>query len=428
MRWPFHIGIKSDFKSGSVGYEKIPPDWTGQLQLLVIQPSPFCNLDCDYCYLPDRNNTIRMELKTLEIAAKKIFSANLPARDLSVVWHAGEPLVVSKDWYESAFDILSENCSSSVRITHNFQTNGVLIDTNWISFFRNHDVRLGVSLDGPAWLHDKHRRTRDFRGTHARVMKGIDKLKETEMPFHVICVLTRESLDHPDEIFDFFSNLKPQQLCFNIEEVEAANSTSSLATNHLETEKAFRIFMTQIVKRASLLRNDHALLNDEISSVKERPTESVNRRMRIREIDDIIYALRHPAFGKQKGNSQNIPGQILNLASDGRFSTFSPELLGQIAPNIGDLSLGNVHFDQIPPNSQEKKYVLQWEAIQEGVKRCKETCSYFDLCLGGSPSNKLGETESFESTETLYCKLTKKIMIEVVLNALDNELPHRDLC
>jgi len=27
-----------------------------RLQLLVIQPTPFCNIDCRYCYLPDRSN------------------------------------------------------------------------------------------------------------------------------------------------------------------------------------------------------------------------------------------------------------------------------------------------------------------------------------------------------------------------------------
>ena len=40
-------------------------------------------------------------------------------------------------------------------------------------FFRGHSVRVGVSLGGPAWLHDFRRRTRSGKGTHARVMQGI---------------------------------------------------------------------------------------------------------------------------------------------------------------------------------------------------------------------------------------------------------------
>ncbi len=72
-------------------------------------------------------------------------------------------------------------------------------------------------------------------------MRGIDALKKQNVPFHIICVLTREALDHPDEIFDFFAELNPLQLGFNIEETEAANTESSLAANHLETERANRL-------------------------------------------------------------------------------------------------------------------------------------------------------------------------------------------
>ena len=36
------------------------------LGVLVIQPSPFCNINCDYCYLPHRTSTRRMEFDTLQ--------------------------------------------------------------------------------------------------------------------------------------------------------------------------------------------------------------------------------------------------------------------------------------------------------------------------------------------------------------------------
>lgn len=384
-------------------------EWTGQLQLLIIQPSPFCNLDCDYCYLPDRKDRRKMDFSTLEAISQKVFRSALPSPSLSVVWHAGEPLVVPRGWYANAFASLARYCPTSVKMTQHFQTNGVLIDDQWCRFIEDHDVRVGVSIDGPEWLHNKHRRTRSGCATFTRVMQGIDALRKAEIPFHVICVLTREALDHPDEIFDFFDQLGTVQLCFNVEETEASNRSSSLSDNPADSEAAFRAFFARIVDRLRLARSSG--LTSGISG------------MRIREVDDVLYALRHPEFGRQEGNSQNTPGQILSVAWDGTFCTGSPELLGQHAPVFGNLALGNVLVDPLPPAAEDARYIEPWKAIRAGVKACRSTCAYFDFCRGGAPANKLGERGRFDVTETLYCKLSQQTVTDVVLAALDRDLP-----
>lgn len=353
-----------------------------------------------------------MDLATLRVAANKIFTAELPANDLTIVWHASEPLTVPRKWYESAFSLLADHCPPSIKITHNFQTNGVLINNEWVDFFRHPNVRVGVSLDGPSWLHDRHRRTRDARGTYKRVMRGIELLKAADLPFHIICVLTRESLNYPNEIFDFFKEINPIQLCFNIEEIESANKQSSLAINPTDTEQAYRSFMKQTLHRVKQA-GQSLLTGKEVSE----------SNMRIREIDEILMALRHPTYGQLEGNSQNLRGHILSIAWNGYFATFSPELLGQKLPTGEDLSLGNILTDPLPPDSDNINYVRQWTSIQTGIKNCKAECGFFNLCLGGAPSNKLGEKASFECTETLFCKLTKKVMINIVLDELDSTLP-----
>jgi len=65
----------------------------GPLELLVIQPTPFCNLDCSYCYLPDRSNKRKMTLETLEKTFNWVFSSGLVRQPFTLLWHAGEPMV-----------------------------------------------------------------------------------------------------------------------------------------------------------------------------------------------------------------------------------------------------------------------------------------------------------------------------------------------
>ena len=376
-------------------------DWSGKLELLVIQPSPFCNLDCDYCYLPNRSDRRRMSIATLETLVAKVFAARLPCPQLSAIWHAGEPLAVPRAWYEDAFAVFSRSCPREVELSHHFQTNAYLLDARWCDFIQQHDVRIGVSIDGPRWLHDRRRHTRDGRGTHARVLRGIQALKAAGISFHAICVLTRESLAVPDAIFDFFAELGPSSLCFNVEEVDGTNARSSLQDMpRAELDAAYRSFFTRILERLRAAPN----------------------AFRVREVDGVLAALRHPRYGTLSRNSQNEPGHILSVAWDGTYTTFSPELLGVHHPRLTDLAFGNVTRDPLPPRADDVRYKSVCAEIASGVARCRKECRYFDFCLGGAPANKLGETGRFDTTETMFCRLTQKATVDVVLERLDKEL------
>src|ERR1700741_4285096 len=82
------------------------PPW---ISLLVLQPSPFCNINCDYCYLPNRTSTKRMSMEVIAATIKRVFDADLVFGPLAIVWHAGEPLALPIAYYERAFQKVREN-------------------------------------------------------------------------------------------------------------------------------------------------------------------------------------------------------------------------------------------------------------------------------------------------------------------------------
>src|SRR5262245_4756633 len=161
----------------------------GPLELLVLQPTPFCNINCSYCYLPNRQSTRRMSPETLDRIFRWVFDSGLVREPFTLLWHAGEPLVLPVSFYEIALDLLSKHNAAKVPVLQSFQTNATLIDPGWCEFLRHTDIFLGVSVDGPEFLHDRHRRTRQGRGTLDRVLRGIHLLHEHDIPFHVITVL-----------------------------------------------------------------------------------------------------------------------------------------------------------------------------------------------------------------------------------------------
>jgi uncharacterized protein len=167
---------------------------SGRLELLLLQPTPFCNIACDYCYLPHRAARGRMSLVTLRDALRLVRRLGILGERLEVVWHGGEPLTVPIEHYEQAIRLIRAELPAGLEVAIGLQTNGMLLDERWCGLIRRERLQVGLSLDGPAWLHDARRRTRGGAGTHAKVMAGVRLLQEHGIGFRVIAVLTRDSL------------------------------------------------------------------------------------------------------------------------------------------------------------------------------------------------------------------------------------------
>ena len=371
----------------------------GPLELLVIQPTPFCNIDCSYCYLADRQSTKQMSAQTLEQTFAWIFSSGLVRGPFTLLWHAGEPLVVPLAFYQNAVTLLARFNVPPVAIHHAVQTNATLIDEAWCRFFIEHDVHPGVSVDGPAFLHDRHRRTRQGKGTHDRVLRGIRMLQEFDIPFYVISVLTAESLLYPDELFDFYQEQQISTVAFNVEEIEGPHKTSSLLGS--EMQERFRRFFARFM--------DLALAADP--------------PLGVREFDTSTGALLGPRYGPGARTQENKAWAIVNVDYQGNFSTFSPELLGMSSPRHGSFAFGNVARDSLESARGLERFQRLEQEISRGVERCEQTCPYFAFCGGGPPANKFFETGSFDATETLFCRLHKQVCLDVTLTKLEKPTP-----
>ncbi len=366
----------------------------GALELLVVQATPFCNLDCAYCYLPDRSSKSRMSEMTLERLFESVFSGQFVSDRLTVLWHAGEPLVAGVGYYRMAFAIVERLNRSNVRVTHSIQTNGTLLNQDWIDFFRLHNVRIGVSLDGPPHLHDRYRRNRAGDGTCKQVLRSVRMLRTNDYPFHVITVLTRESLSAARDLFGFYVENGICDVAFNIEEIEGVHSRSSLQDEDLD--EAVRGFFREFL----------GLL------------ERYPGKLTVREFASVFGMITDPRAADY-GNPQTEPMRIVTVGVNGELSTFSPELLGSRSERYQDFVFGNVHEGGLAGIMAEPNFAEVCADIRGGVEKCRQSCEYFELCLGGAPANKFFENGGFDTAETLYCRLGKKALIDVALERLE---------
>jgi uncharacterized protein len=343
-----------------------------------------------------------MSLATLEAAIRNIMTSDLLGPELSVIWHAGEPLTVPIAFYADSFRVIDRAISGRTRVTHCIQTNGLLINEDWCELFAEWDVRVGVSIDGPASIHDKHRITRSGRPTHQRVLAGIGQLRKFRLPFHVIAVVTRDSLTHAREIIEFFAEHEVAVVGFNIDEAEGENAVCSL--DGLESEY-------------------ECFLRTALEASRRSP-----QRLQIREISNafgiISDGLPQVSLKGQRlpYNAQIIPGAIVCVDTRGDFTTFSPELLGQTHEEYGSFVLGNVATDSIAVALRSQKAIQLEQHILAGVDACRRSCEFFAYCGGGAPVNKLSENGTFASAATVYCRCSIQAPFSVTLSALESEL------
>ena len=367
-----------------------------QIRTIVLQPTPFCNIRCKYCYLPTRDDTSVMSLDTVIATFEKVFASSYAGQQITVIWHAGEPLVMPPAYYESAFQAIDEIRPPSVEIRHSFQTNGTLVTKKWADFFRRWKVGVGVSIDGPRHMHDANRVTRDGKGTFDKAMRGARLLKEEGIPFHVISVLSKEALDRPEEMHAFYREEGIEDVCFNVEESEG-DHVSTLMTMSRETMRtrfqAFLLSFWQISRRNPGIRF-------------------------IREIDGLIPRIFRPEEAPV-GNDQVEPFSMLNVDCHGNVSSFSPELLGYKNELYNDFIVGNVHRHTLAQMLESTAMKAMITDIDAGVEACRRECGYFSICGGGAPVNKLSENGSFASTQTSFCNLVQITPANLILSAFE---------
>jgi uncharacterized protein len=371
-----------------------PIDTVPMVETVVLQPTPFCNINCSYCYLPQRSVRAVMEQNTIATLFAKLFASGWTSHGLTVIWHAGEPLVVPITFYEAAFTAIEALRPASLQLRHSIQTNGMLITPQWCDLFKKWNVGVGVSIDGPKHLHDVHRLTRKGEGTFDKTIAGIRLLRREKVPFHVISVLSQQGMNEPQELLDFYLSEGIEEICFNVEESEGDHVSSLFAAADAQS------------RFGSFLRDFWRL---------SRQSRGIRF---VREVDGMLPRVFRPEQSVMR-NAQVEPFGMLNVDCQGNVSSFSPELLGLKHSDYDNFIVGNIHTDSFEEMRRSRSMVAMSRDIAAGVDACRQDCEYFSVCGGGAPVNKLAENGSFTGTRTSFCRLTQMVPVDLILDAFD---------
>lgn len=168
---------------------------------------PICNLDCKYCFYLEKESLYPQVSKWAmpEDVLDSYIRQYIQAHDAPIVsfaWQGGEPTLLGVDYFRRLVEIQKKHADGK-RIQNAFQTNGVLLNDDWAALFKENDFLIGISVDGPAELHNAYRVDKGGQPTFDRVLRGIETLKRNGVEFNTLTTVHHGNADHPLEVYRF---------------------------------------------------------------------------------------------------------------------------------------------------------------------------------------------------------------------------------
>ncbi len=190
-----------------------------ELTILIKPASNLCNLRCRYCFYFDLSEHWSipsygvMNEEVMGTLIKKAVDVVDESGVIHFIFQGGEPTLAGIMYYQK-FIAKVNAYKKNQSVSYSIQTNGVNLEKGWFELFKKHDFLVGISLDGHADNMDRYRLDPVKNGVYKQVMQSIQYLKQYEIRFNVLTVLTSELSKNAKKLYTFYqkNNIKYVQL------------------------------------------------------------------------------------------------------------------------------------------------------------------------------------------------------------------------
>lgn len=361
----------------------------------IVKCTRSCNFACDYC-TNRRNQSSILDFDQLVPFIKGTLS-NPNYEQFIFIFHGGEPLLLGIDYYQKIL-ILQELCKTKEqKIKNIIQTNGSLLDDDWITFLKTQSINVGISLDGPSEFQNRYRKYKDGRETFDDVIRGIQRLKNKDMSVGALSVLTDEVLSsNPYDYIKFYQDNGISNLGLLAERPSKKKNIKLNDTNDfIETRNRYASFMMNAY--------DNWINLDDCN-------------FKIREFSDIMNSII--------GGTPKVC--IFNGSCVGHF--FGIDISGEVAHCDKFFDDKRFCFGSISDNFLSdivtSDTFLKAQKIEINIRNKCQLCEWFSICKGGC----LYEAMTYENygikDRIRHCHLRK--IFDHIYNNIWSELNRRD--
>ncbi len=177
-----------------------------------------CNLRCKYCFIENNacnaiSNTMTDEIATVAIDKIDNFCQRKNIDKFEIIFYGGEPLVA----YQLIKNVVNYCKNKKTKFTFTAITNATLLTDDKIKFFKENDVKLGISIDGPKYINDKNRVFAKGDGSvYDTIIEKVKILKESGVVYNLSMTISEDLLNNKEDVIEWIKSLKVDYIAFNL--------------------------------------------------------------------------------------------------------------------------------------------------------------------------------------------------------------------
>ena len=349
-----------------------PVDFPGQpISQLLVKVATRCNIDCSYCYW-FRDASVYEKPKLMSAATLRQLLLRIEEHvvehglsDLPIVLHGGEPLL----WGVENFAHFANSCAAVTARTGSaipisVTTNGILVDEPWLDCFETHRISVAISLDGPAHIHDLHRKTFQGGHTHSAVERAARRLVARDIRVSALAVCNPAY--PPRDYVDFFADCGITHYDIMIPDATVDEKPPSVAAFY---NGLFELWFAANRSRPAV---NIRIITDMVTALlgSNSPTEGVGYRP--------IELCTVMTDGSVEAHD------VLRIAGDG---------FTQTTFNIFDHALDEVR--------NEPRWISARDASINLAAKCR-ACKFMNACGGGYLPHRFSKQNGYDNP-SVYC-------------------------
>ena len=365
---------------------------------IVLKLAERCNLACPYCYyyfqeFNANNNQPLISADVVE-ALPQFFSRTAKETGVNafnISLHGGEPLLIKKKRFDSILKYVKENTPKHIDLQFSIQTNGVLIDDEWVDLFSKHQVAVGISLDGTPSTHGKMRPKHNGESSYNDAERGLKLVQQAyqDGKLKKVGVLT---LMHPED--------GEQVLKHIVKKLGVSSPGLNFPRGGWDSQDSPK-WILHVDKHREVIR----YWMDELVFPQFHY---------IRGISDLFFSMQSEDAAQYNDISNSLRQHVVTISSEGKI------LVDDNMFGLGDEFFNsdlNIFEHSLRDHFTSPLFQELIAANDHKPPAC-EGCQWYRLCKAGPLYNRFSKVNRFNN-KAVICEVLKMIYEELAMFSLE---------